>query len=690
MQRTVAALLVGLVAGAIAAWFIAARQPGEPPEVVRDIVAVPKMSFDEGDRHREQNFERLLTVEQILALPSRFMQAEALHVLAGRSSSAEIQNLIFESNRISDEQEREVTLSILFRRLAELDPQSALALARSDYLRGSGATVRDVWMAYGLNDIDAALAAAKTQPNQYRNVAAQALFSAYGYMGNEVTDRIESELGIKPSRANRARFLYRLADRSPSAAAAYINSIESQRTRREAVYWLAGYLNETNPDVAASIEPLFTNASDRQTYASIVAQESVRTDPRAVLDQLISGDRSTLNPRSIGTALQAIAASDIDAAMAYYDQLPSRDHRQSLGAAIVVELAKSDFDAAMAWARANESTNYPSLTMQLLQQVANDDPQRAISQALAYDDPQWREMLVSGIARSMAYRDPATAIRFAEQVQSPRQRANIGRQVLSQWVQNDPDAAVSWVLSQDPDVARQYLQDGSQIIHENPGAAIRLLPLLDEDVAVQWRHQIAQNLAAHRSPEEAMAFVNRFQGQAGFESLQSSVIWGVANRDPDRALIMANQLTDPRARDSAYAQIANQKAATNPQAAVALLEQMSDRYRDATAGNIAAQWARLDPPSARRWVESLPRGRTRDSAIAQYITSLDAIGPSERELLESIDSREMREQAKIGRIYVQLRTDPASVRDLLDDPDISEVQRQRIRMMIDQQGVRGY
>ena len=99
MHRTVAALLVGLVVGGATVWLLSTIQPGEPPEVVRDIVAVPKMSLDEGDRHREQNFERVLSIEQILALPTRFMQSEALHVLAGRSDSAQIQNLIFESKK---------------------------------------------------------------------------------------------------------------------------------------------------------------------------------------------------------------------------------------------------------------------------------------------------------------------------------------------------------------------------------------------------------------------------------------------------------------------------------------------------------------------------------------------------------------------------------------------------------------
>ncbi len=81
-------------------------------------------------KHREDRYEALQSIDQIYVLPSEFGRAEALYALAGRSDSGGVQNLIFEANRIANSEERSGALNILFFRLAELDPQSALARVR--------------------------------------------------------------------------------------------------------------------------------------------------------------------------------------------------------------------------------------------------------------------------------------------------------------------------------------------------------------------------------------------------------------------------------------------------------------------------------------------------------------------------------------------------------------------------------
>ena len=45
----------------------------------------------------------------------------------------------------------------------------------------------------------------------------------------DVVDRIELELGIKPDRSTRGRFLYLMADRSPAEAVAYIREWAESR-----------------------------------------------------------------------------------------------------------------------------------------------------------------------------------------------------------------------------------------------------------------------------------------------------------------------------------------------------------------------------------------------------------------------------------------------------------------------------
>ena len=687
MFRTVAALIVGLLLGGGAAWMLLATGGPEPPEVVRDIVAVPKMSAVEGDRHRENRFAQLLTVEQVMALPTRFMRSEALHVMAGRGNSAQIQNLIFEANRVSDDGERENALTILFGRLTELDAHSALALIRSDYLSGSGVTQRDVWIAFGQHDLDAALAAAREQPSADRNLAAQALFSAHGFMGTPETDRIEAELGIEPNRSNRANFLYRLADQSPAAAAAYVNALEPRAARHEAVHWLANYLQQTNPGAAAAVETLLADEWARSTFNSLLAQDAVRADPKAVLDQIVSGNRANIDRRTISTALQSIASMDLDAAKIYYEQLGSEDDRRTLGYAIVEEIARTDFDQAIAWARAHESADYPMLVMQLLQTRASTDPDRALAESQAYPDSRWRDMLISNVIQSIAHEDPRKALQLADAIGGGQRQMNAQRHVLAQWANDDPEAAVNWLINQDEDVARELLSEGSSLIRENTDAAIRMLPLLDEDAAQRWRYQITERLAASRSPEEAMAFANRFQGQEDFAKLQSAVVMGVAHRDPDRAMALAAQLSDVHARDAAYAQIVGRTSGSNPAESVAMLNMIStEAYREMAAGSIASEWTGSDPAAARRWVDSLQPGRTRDAAVAGYVTRLDRIGPAEEALIESIDSREAREQAKISRVYRVMRSNPQRARELLDDPDISESYRRRISRSLDMQG----
>ena len=189
------------------------------PEIVRDIVVAPKMSETQAEVLREERYESLLTVEQIYELPSEFARAEAMYSLAGRSDSGRLQNLIFEANRIADAEDRTAALNILFFRLTELDPESALALARTESFRGNKTHEQRVWVAWARRDLDAALFAAKTQTSStYSNLAARSLYTAFGYMGNETTDRIEEELGIAPDRKIRGRFIYQMADRSPAEA----------------------------------------------------------------------------------------------------------------------------------------------------------------------------------------------------------------------------------------------------------------------------------------------------------------------------------------------------------------------------------------------------------------------------------------------------------------------------------------
>ena len=179
MARIMVALVGGILLGIVAMHAVTRFGPPSnhsPDQIARDIVDVPRMAPAVAKKHRDEQYANLTSVEEVIALPTEFARSEALYVLAGRSDSAGVQNLIFEANRIADEIERVALLGILFFRLTETDPQSALALSRTDHFNGIESIEQDVWRAWARQDLEDALFAAKTQPSvAHRNSAAQSL-----------------------------------------------------------------------------------------------------------------------------------------------------------------------------------------------------------------------------------------------------------------------------------------------------------------------------------------------------------------------------------------------------------------------------------------------------------------------------------------------------------------------------------
>lgn len=694
MARTIAAVIGGVLLGILIMLAVArlgppTRQP--PDEIVRDIVNVPKMAEAAAEKHRIEQYVGLTSVEEIVALPTEFDRSSAMYALAGRSDSAGVQNLIFEANRIADDMERVRLLDILFFRLAETDPQSALALARTDSFRATKSIEQTVWRAWARKDLDDALFVAKTQISiAQQNSAAQSLYAAFGYMGNETTDRIEAELGIAPDRSSRGRFLYRLADKSPAEAIAYINEVERGIEQQEYVAWLAYYLSLRDPTAALGYAHLFELPSHGERYRSIIKSNIARENPQETIERLLASGQS---PRSRGEfyeAARALASTDLDAAKRYFEQSRSADARRAFGSAIASELAKKDPTAALAWARANDSGQFAYLQMSVLSKIAETDPQLALAEALSTPNAQKRSQMVSNIVQHIARNDPAAAVVFLEQISDRHQKLEASQQLVSTWIRNDPEAAMEWILGQDDETMGETIRAAAyQLAHNDVDAAMRLLPRLKAEEQVSIRQQIAETLATTRSPGEAQAFVRQFEGQPGYDQLQASVIGGVARTDVMMAKQLADQLADGSARDNAYVKVIGHHAQTDPLQAARWLNNVSDeRMRGVAAGQLASNWYQHDPAAAERWVAGLPVGSSRDDAIMRMSYQWRSPTTEQAELIASIEDRDKRGRAKIRRIYALMRTDPAKARKLLEDTDIPSYLREQAEVRISQYGSR--
>lgn len=694
MRRSVILLLFALIAGAIAGSLLTrgylARQDPAAAAIVRDLVATPAMPQTVAEEHRKDNFTALGTVPEIMQLPGAFTRSEALHVLAGRADGAAVQGHIFAAARIADDVEREQALGILFSRLAEIDPASALALARTEYFAAIRSVEATVWGTWARKDFDAALFAAKTQTSAMdQNNAAQALYAAFGFMANDITDRIEAELGIGPDRTQRARYLYRLADSSPAEAIDYINAMPPGTEKTWNVNWLAYYLALRDPDGAQAFAARFATAIERQQFTTVLAGESARENPRLVMDRLLASG-SAMDGTGLHNAIEALVETDPGAADAYFRSARSPQMRQMIGFSLVGVLAATDPAAAVAWARENDRSGNYNFEMMAVMSLARHDPELAMAEALNITNPGMRENVVSNVVSAVAADDPRKALAMAQSLGDPRLRESSEQQVAQAWFSQDPDAAVAWLETLEDSKARSIIDSaGWSLLQTDVSAALRLLPRVSEGNQHFWRSQIALQLSQTRSPDDALAFIRQFEGEAGYPQLQAELVGGIATTDVARARQLADQLGDPASRDSAYLQIAMHQAAESPADALLTAQQIGDvNVRAQAAATAITQAARQDPAAAKQMLTQLPAGPARDLSIVQILSDWSSLESMEG-LIDTIEDPEMRAQAKLNRVYYVAESDPDRARSLLADSDIPTESRREVEAMLENGDIGG-
>lgn len=694
MYRLIAAGIAGVLAGIAATSLVLNNgiDSHEPAQTaVRSDNSQPNRVLEVFSTDSGTPVVGAVDLATIMALPSVFERTTALHLLASQSDASETQNLIFEANEIVDEFEKDEALVVLFSRLTELDPRTALQLARTDPFAGAKSVERSIWRTWAHTNFDDALFEAKTQTSMVlQKSAAQSLYFAFGYLGNEKTDRIEDELGIEPDWMVRSRYLYALADRSIAEAIDFINELDDEADKRQYASWLAHHASIGDPHAAATFASRFNDKSVGDHYDNIVQRNLVRDDPHAAIERLQATGKANRSNGEFHSAVAALVKVDMAAALEYFNQSRSRDARRTFGTAIATQMAKEDPEGALAWAREHDTEQYSFLQAAVLQQIAKNDPQLALAEALKPGSAGMHSNLISNVMYHIANQDPQEAAAMLAQISDEDKKIEASHGLVQYWLRSDPDAAINWILTQDDDMQANLMQmAASRLARSDIDAAIRLLPRLDAKLQPGVRQQIARQLATTGSAEEARSFIQQFDGQPGFEQLKASVIAGVARTDVMSAKHMADQLGTGDARDQAYMQIISRHAERDPADAVRWLRNIeNEALRASASGQIAAQWARQDAAAAERWVSEMPSGSTRDGAIMHMTSQWREPSEAQHRLINSIENRDIRGQAKIRLAYNLMHTDIEKARELLRDADIPEYQRQQAELMFSRMGSR--
>jgi hypothetical protein len=384
-------------------------------------------------------------------------------------------------------------------------------------------------------------------------------------------------------------------------------------------------------------------------------------------------------------AMRELASRDVDAAIRYLERVGSLQGRQTFTHYIAEELARRDPARALEWARENERGEYQQLMAQVLREIALTEPQLAMEEARNIRHAKRRSRAVSDVVRTVARNDPVLAAQLVDQIANRSERNSAAAGVIRKWAQDDPEAAINWVMTNDQIDGKAILGRVSRMLAmTDMDTMIRLLPRLDEENAASWRRQIVQNLAAEVSVADAQNFIRRFEGSEDYGKLQAALVSGAAQNDIFLAKQLADQLPVGADRDTAYVQLVNHRANTNPSEAAAWLASISDQQqRRFATEQLVRTWYSQDPDAAGRWADNLPRGIQRDDAIVSLVANWQEMTPSRRLLIDSIGSAEKQARAQIAYIRVVAQTDWQKAQTMLADTEMPSTERQRIQTLID-------
>jgi hypothetical protein len=603
---------------------------------------------------------------------------------------------------------RDVAVDAALARMSELAPAEAAKAAVSLALEPR--FIAAAFLAFAESAPEAALAGLAGIGNaSVRRDVALSLLSVFGDEASGL-ERIASALPVADRELLTSDWLALRVEYDPYGAFRAATSLGNARLEQQALGAIAAAWAELDPvgALAASeqlAEPLaapfrravfaswarldaaaFADYIDSLTRvpAEITAglQFLIVSDPERAL-RVAEGIPGTTGEGMRLSALSALAEFDPAAAQLRLATLPAGQERDRLTQAIASAMARQDPDAALVWAEGLDPPS-PDALRSVALTIAQSDVDAAIR---LLDRPTLRgeSSLILSMTASLAARDPeqaehvATLLLERDNLQSKAALQNL----VSNWMQQDAEAALEWVLANDEAVDATMLRSAAQnLARQDPMGAAAIVNRLPEQHRAAWVIQVAGQYALADSTA-AMTWLSQYQGQDFYEQALREAVMGTAQSEPRVAADLLLQAGSEIQRGAASS-VASSYARTEPRAAATWASNLADPVaRSAAIVSAVGVWASTDQQGARNWTMSLRSGETRDQALSNLVQRSASGGDFDTDLLRAFSSDDARQQALVSAISMLSQTNPAQAEELLDKEVTDTNQRQQLRTMLE-------
>ncbi|BCU78792.1 hypothetical protein [Luteolibacter sp. LG18] len=399
--------------------------------------------------------------------------------------------------------------------------------------------------------------------------------------GSSQASSAPDSLSLSASRSNRSGSASTDNRANRAKSLADIRKTPGQNGRIQAL--LDYYQNLTPDQMEAEAAKLENMPMNERIMASILLfGRWAETDPKAAL--AFSDKMGMAGMFAKPTILQSWASVDPENAAKYFAENPREFQMMGMGgpggrggnsgaSVIAGEWAKSDPQAALAWAESLQGRDKTQAMTAVVRELATSDPQKAVTMAAAMEGDaqkdayasiasQWgakdftaaeawikslpADQQASAMAEaigSLANTDPQLASQKIASMADGREKQDAINSVVNSWSREDPKAAATWLLAQGgEDVSRNAMRD----------------------LMRNWSSQ---------DDASAVAFISQQPSGTVRDEAATSYIWSNRSDNPQAVVSLAESITDERSRERAIAVSAERWMQSDPEAAKAYIQQ---------------------------------------------------------------------------------------------------------------------
>ncbi len=311
-------------------------------------------------------------------------------------------------------------------------------------------------------------------------------------------------------------------------------------------------------------------------------RQGMRDDPEGTIEGLLADAEADEQRQLLPSAIALLAQQDPQLALDYLTRFP--DELRELEGVVLSAAASQDPDSVS------------QLAEDYARRTGNVGPMSTTLSALMKTD----------VELALARFDTV-----------PEQfKSEVALAVGAQYAQQDPQAALSWMLEQP--MEDHYLQVAVQMGGpEVQAAAESLLYETTDDEARQQLLQAVANNRTQQDPAGTVAWLEQFDREPGFANAYQSALSQWAGQDPAAAAahLESNPQYDSAASSSL---IAYYWITRDPDAAIAWAQGLdSQESQESATGAMVSALTRTDPARARDLYDSLPDGPAKFRAGAQ-------------------------------------------------------------------------